>query len=147
MANGIYVATNNAMSTGTSTKTLLELATTSAVRATILSWWVEFDGTSGTATPIAVRIRRGSATITGTALTPTKYTDKYDAAATTVKHTATAEGTSTDTLELHYVHPQSGILIQYPLDREIQVPVSSFLRLEVLAAASVNASAGIVWQE
>jgi len=147
MANGIYVATNSGMATGTSAKTLIELTTTSTMRATVLSWWVEFEGTSGTATPITVKIRRGTATITGTNLTVTKYTDKYDAAATTAKHTATAEGTASDTLEVHYVHPQAGMLVQYPLDREIQIPVSSFLRLEVTAAASVNAAAGIVWQE
>jgi hypothetical protein len=147
MANGIYVATNSGMATGTSAKTLIELATTATMRATVLSWWVEFEGVSGTATPITVKIRRGSAAITGTSLTVRQYTDKYDAAATTARHTATAEGTATDTLETHYVHPQSGILIQYPMDREIQIPINGFLRLEVTAAASVNAAAGIVWQE
>jgi hypothetical protein len=147
MSNGIYTATKDGIATGTSLKTLLEINTSSAVRATILSWWVEFSGTSGTASPILVQVARATGGITGTSLTPTKYTDKYDAAATGAKHTATVEGTVGDILESHYVHPQSGILVQYPMDREILVPVSGFLRVQVTAAASVNATVGIVWQE
>lgn len=149
MANGIYTASLSGISTGTSLKTLMELGTTATMRATILSWWIEFDGISGSATPIKVELIRGTGGITGTSITAEKYTDKYDAAATVAKHTSTNEGTIgvTNALESHYVHPQSGILVQYPLDREIQIPVSAFLRLRVTAAASVNASVGIVWQE
>jgi hypothetical protein len=149
MANGIYTASLSGISTGTSLKTLMELGTSANMRATILSWWVEFDGTSGSATPIKVELIRGTGGITGTSITAEKYTDKYDAAVTVAKHTASSEGTIgvTNALESHYVHPQSGILVQYPLDREIQIPVSAFLRLRVTAAASVNASVGIVWQE
>lgn len=149
MANGIYTSSVSGISTGTTLKTLMELGTTSTVRATILSWWVEFEGTSGTATPIKVELIRGTGGITGTTITAEKYTDKYDAAATVAKHTSTNEGTIgvTNPLEVHYVHPQSGILVQYPLDREVQIPVSAFLRIRVTAAASVNASVGIVWQE
>lgn len=148
MASGTYVATMSAITTGTSLKSLLEIATPAGVRASIKSWWVEFNGTTATNAPILVELVRGSATITGTALTPVKYDDFAPTANVTAKHTATGEGTPTDVLEAHYVSPTSGLIIQYPLGSEPKVPVSSFLKLRVTAASgSVSANVGFVWEE
>lgn len=143
----IYVVSTGSIATGTSLKTLLELITASTDRLTLISWWVEFDGATASDTPIKVELVRASAGITGTSITPLKYTDYAPAAATTAKHTATAEGTPTDILEVHYVPPTAGLIIQYPLGREIQVPVSSFIRARVTAGVGVNAAVGMVWDE
>lgn len=144
----LYVATVDAIALAAATaKTVLELATPSTVRATLVQWWVEFDGTTSTNSPVKVDIMRGSATITGTAYTALKYSDFSPTALTTVKHTGTAEGTPTDLLEVHRIPPTSGVFIQYPLGREIQIPVSSFLRIRLTAAQVVNATVGMVWEE
>lgn len=142
-----YVATQSAIATGTSLKTLVEIATTSTDRAVVYEWWIEFAGTSSTAAPILVELLRATAAITGTTLTPVKLTDFAPTATLTAKHTSSGEGTPGDVLEKHYVHPQGGLIKQYPLGREIEVPVSSFLRIRVTAGADVNAAVGMAWEE
>jgi PAB1-binding protein PBP1 len=47
----------------------------------------------------------------------------------------------------HFVPPTSGIYIQYPLGREPEMPVSTFLRLRNTLGASVNVLCGIAWEE
>jgi hypothetical protein len=143
----VFSVTQASISTGTALKTLMELATASTARATLISWWVEFDGVSSTAVPIKVELARATAAITGTAVTEVKYKDWAPTPLAQALHTATAEGTVGDILEKHFVHPQSGLLIQYPLGREPEVPVSGFIRVQVTAAASVNACVGMVWEE
>lgn len=144
----LFVSTVDAIAlVAATTKTAMELATAATARAVLVQWWVEFDGVSASAVPVKVEVARGSGTITGTGITAVKYKDYAPAALTTVKHTASAEGTVTDVLEIHRVSPTSGILIQYPLGREIEVPVSSFIRLRLTAAANVNATVGMAWEE
>lgn len=143
-----YVSSVAAITTGTSLKTLMELQTASTGRATVVSWWVEFNGTTAANAPILVELVRASAGITGTTVTAVKYKDYAPAAAVTVKHTASGEGTATDVLEAHYVPPTSGLIVQYPLGREPEIPISGFLRLRVTAASgSVSANVGFVWEE
>jgi hypothetical protein len=143
-----FVSTVSAITTGTALKTLMELQTAATSRAIIASWWVEFNGTTAANAPILVELVRASAGITGTTVTAVKYKDFAPAALTTVKHTASVEGTPTDVLETHYVSPTSGLILQYPLGREPEVPISGFLRLRVTAASgSVSANVGFVWDE
>lgn len=131
-------------------KTAIELGSSASKRVRLVSFWVEFDGVSASAVPVKVEVGRFSAGVT-TATTGTA--GKYDAAdgtpAATVKHSTTTEGAGTAEagLEIHRVHPQGGILVQYPLGRELVLAVSTFLRIRCTAAANVNVTAGIVWEE
>jgi hypothetical protein len=131
-------------------ETILELATGASDRAKVVSWWVEFDGVTSTAIPAKVEAGRFSAAVT-TATTGTagKYDNGGPAPTATVKHTVTTEGAGTPEagLETHRVHPQGGLLVQYPLGRELILAVSSFFRIRVTAAAGVNVTGGIVWEE
>lgn len=141
------------VSTGTSLKTIIQLATPSTVMATIVSWWISFDGTSGT--PIKVELIEADVAATVTALTPAKYSDPNAVASFCVGGTsatgynASAEGTITATrlLDSQLISPATGVIVQYPLGREPVVNISKFLRLRVTAPASVNADAGIIWEE
>lgn len=128
-------------------KTALELATPATVRAVLVEWWVDFHGIDPIAVPVKVELMRGTATITGTAITALKMSDFAPAALVTAKHTATAEGTPTDLLVVRRWHPQTANGLQYPLGREAQIPVSSFLRIRLSAAAAVNATVGMLWEE
>jgi len=143
----IYSVTQASISTGTALKTLMELATAATARATLVSWWVEFDGIVSTNVPIKVELARATAAITGTAVTEVKFDDFAPTPLAQGIHTATAEGTVGDILEKHFVHPQAGLLIQYPLGREPKVPVSGFIRVQVTAGVSVNACVGMLWEE
>lgn len=130
-------------------KSIAELAAGAGDRIKIVEWWVEFDGVTATAVPVKIEVGRFSADVT----TATTFTiDKGDpadgAAATTAKHSTTVEGAGTaDDVMIHRVHPQSGIYVQYPLGRELVLAVSTFWRIRCTAAAGVNASFGIVWEE
>jgi hypothetical protein len=146
------------VTTGTAIKTMLQIATPSTRTIKVVQWWVEFDG-SAAATPIRVELLDSSFAATITALVAADITKWSDPNAptslitigstTASGYTASAEGTpgTIRMLESHFVPPTGGLLIQYPLGREPEVPVSRFLRIRVTAAAAVNAYCGIVWEE
>lgn len=131
-------------------KSVLELGSASTDRVKIVSWWVEFDGVTASAVPTDVEVGRFSAAVT-TATTGTA--GKYDAAdstpSTVVKHTTSTEGAGTAEAggENHHIPPTSGLMVQYPLGREPVLAVSTFWRIRVTAAAGVNVTAGVVWEE
>ena len=131
-------------------KTVLELGPAASDRAKIVSWWVEFDGATATAVPVKVEVGRFSAAVT-TATTGTA--GKYDAAegtnASVIKHSTTTEGAGAAEagLEIHRIHPQGGLVVQYPLGREEVLAVSTFWRIRCTAAAAVNVTAGVIWEE
>ena len=131
-------------------KSVIELGTAATDRARIVSWWVEFDGVSSSAVPVKVEIGRFSAAVTtATTGTPSKYDPADGAAASIVKHSTTVEGAGTAEagLEIHRISPTSGLLVQYPLGRELLLAVSTFFRIRCTAAAGVNVTAGITWED
>lgn len=146
----LYCVTVDAIAlTAATAKSVLELATGANDRARIVQWSVEFDGTSATATPVKVEVGRFSAAVTtATSFTPMKLDAAEGAAAITAKHTATAEGAGTfDAGEIHRVPPTSGMVLQYPLGREWVVGTSGFWRMRLTAAATVNATVSVTWDE
>lgn len=131
-------------------KSVLELGTAATDRATIVSWWAEFDGATATAVPVKIEVGRFSAAVTtATTGTVAKYSTAEGASATVLKHTTTVEGAGTIEAgaEIHRVHPQGGIVIQYPLGRELIVALSTFWRIRLTAAAAVNVTVGVVFEE
>ncbi len=145
----IYSANKGAFSLTTSTTVLLELATTSTCRAKLVQWSFMCNGTTAANAPIQLQILRATASATGAgSVTPTKFDDYAPTALTTAEYGATAGGTAGDILEEFYVSPTSGIFIQYPLGREIQIPVSGFLWMRAVSPANaVTVSSNMVWEE
>jgi len=149
------------VSTGTAIKTMIQLATNATNNAIrIKQWWCEFDGSTA-ATPIEVELVGHT---TGPVTTLTAYNaadvakvNDPNAPATSLQlgaalsgYTATAEVTPTGTvrnIESHLVPPTGGILIQYPLGQEPEVPVNAFLRVRVTAGAAVFAYIGVTFEE
>jgi len=129
-------------------KSVLELGTSSSVRIMIKEWWVTFDGTSSTATPVKVEVGRFSAAVT----TATSASEKMDLAdgtpATTAKHSTSTEGAGTaDDIMFFRVPPTSGYHYIAPLGQELVMAVSTFWRMRLTAAATVNATFGVIWEE
>lgn len=149
MALYLYSIDANALAAST-TESVLELSTTSAQRIKIKEWWVEFDGVTATAVPVKVEAGRFTAAVT-TATTGTAI--KLDPAdgtpVTVVKHTVSAEGAGApETGNItHRIPPTSGYHYIAPLGQELVVAVSSFWRIRVNAAAVVNVTAGVIWEE
>lgn len=130
-------------------KTIAELGFASSNRGRIIDWSVTFDGVTASAVPAKVEVGRFSAGVT----TGTTYTaDKLDAAdgipATTAKHSTSSEGAGTASgVVVYRVPPTGGLVMQYPPGGEWVMAVSTFWRIRITAAAAVNVSFTVTWEE
>jgi hypothetical protein len=130
-------------------KSIAELGFSSTNRGRIVSWSVTFDGVTASAVPVKIEVGRFSAGVT----TATTFTvDKLDPAdgtqTVTAKHSTTTEGAGTaDDVEIYRVPPTGGFVMQFPLGREWVMPVSTFWRIRCTAAAGVNATFCVTWEE
>ena len=160
----LYLSTNWAapgaaapvyVTTGTSIKTLLQVATFATVSAKIVEWGISFDG-SAAATPGKIELveTSGAATITQSV---TGDITKYDAAAlangnpvtslidcsstTKTGYTASGEGTpgTCRIFDIQLLPPTGPYIKQFPLGREPVIQISTFLRIRVTFTAAVNA--------
>lgn len=165
MPRDLYIAANGAspttaaqvaVATGTSIKTLLQVATPSTKGLTILAWGISFDGTTASNAPVKCELLQTDVAATsGTSLTPSLWGDPNAPASLCVGGTGatcfspSVEGTITATrvFDVEHVPPTSGYVFAYPLGREPQVPISKFLRVRVTAANTVNAYCWVVWEE
>lgn len=132
-------------------KSIAELAIGAADRAKIVEWSVTFDGVTASAVPVKIEVGRFSAAVT-TATTYSGGPDKLDTgdgtAGTVAKHSTTTEGAGTaDDIIFYRVPPTGGLVMQYPLGREWVMPVSTFWRIRCTAAAGVNVTFNVTWEE
>lgn len=133
--------------TAATAKTVLQVVAAANHKIKILEWGVYFDGTSVTAEPVQIRLLRQTTAGTMTALTPVKRSSDSETLQTTAQHTATAEPTAGDVLEVKEVHPQSGYEKIFPMGQEIKVPGGGRIGIECTAPAAVNVRAQIVFEE
>lgn len=136
--------------TAATTKTVVQLRGATSTRARIIAWGVSFDGVTPGNDPVTVRLLRQTTDGTLTAGTEVPLDPVDPAAGVTGFHTATAEPTAGDVLEVHLVHPQGGLLIrEYPPGREpvIDDATTSRLGIDCNAPQAVNVAAWIQWEE
>ncbi len=145
------------VATGTSIKTLLQIAPPSSSNLTVIEWGVSFDGSSA-ATPITVELIETDVAATVTALAagdivklnqPGGLASQITLGTTASGYTSTSEGsvTSTRLLDAQLVAPTNQWVIQKPLGRDWVVQASKFLRVRVTAGASISAIAYVEWEE
>lgn len=135
-----------ALSTGTA-KTVIQLVAPTNQRLLLKRWGVFFDASSPSLEPVQVVLMRQTTAGTMSSLTPTKigvYTETIQA---TAQHTATAEPTSGDILDVAEVHPQSGYEVIFPLGDEIVVPGGGRVGIVCTAPAGVNVRAKFGYEE
>ena len=147
-----------AVTSATVIKTMLQFSTSANREARVVEWWWEGDA-SAAATPVKVELlRHGTAPCTTVSAYVAgdimKYEPNSPASQITLGtsnsgYTATAEVTPATAPNsiVHFVPPTSGIYIQYPLGREPEVAVSTFLRIRNTAPAAVNVYCGLAWEE
>lgn len=132
-------------------ETVIALIGATTVKARICEWGVSFDGISATAEPVRIRLVRTTADDgTATGATEKAWDPDNPTANCSAKHSYSAEPTKESTpLATYEVHPQAGIVVQYPLGREITLDntTSNGLAIECTAPATVNVEAYIVWEE
>lgn len=123
-------------------------AANTPAKATEMS--VSFDGTSASAEPVTVELVSSTQATAGTNTAHTMA--QVSGATRTVQGTAargyTAEPTVLTVLKSWLVHPQAGIVLQYPLGREPQQNVTADgLGIRCTAPAAVNCQAYLEVQE
>jgi hypothetical protein len=152
-------AAATAITTGTAIKTMLQLQASAATAFRVVEWWTEFDG-SAAATPIKVELLGHTAgpqtTLTTYAAADIAKANDPNAAASDITLASNASGfgtaatevvpTTVRNLSTHLVPPTSGIYIQYPLGREPEIAVSTYLRHRTTAGAAVNCFAGVTFE-
>lgn len=147
----VYSATTEAEEAlaAATAETVLQLRGATAVKARLIEWGVSFDGVSATEQPVRIRLLRQTTDGTGTGATEVAWDPDAPTANCAALHTFSAEPTAGDVLAEYNVHPQTGIVVQYPLGREpvLDNATTSRLGIECNAPAAVNASAYIVWEE
>jgi hypothetical protein len=144
---GIAQTAEVALSAATA-KTVIQLVAATNHRVKVLRWGVFFDGVSVSAEPVQVRLLRQTTAGTMSSLTPVKLDDSLaETLQTTSQHTATAEPTAGDVVDVVEVHPQSGYEIIYPLGQEVIIGGGDRLGIECTAPAGVNVRAKIVFEE
>jgi hypothetical protein len=146
----LYFVSADAMAlTAATAKSVFELGSSATDRCKIKEWWVEFDGVNAANTPVKVEVGRFSAAVTtATGATASKYDAADGTASGTAKTNTTVEGAGTASdVFIHRIPPTSGIYVQYPLGQELVVAVSTFFRVRCTAAAGVNVTVGVTWEE
>lgn len=149
----VYSATNEgaeALAAATA-ETVICLVGSTATKARVIEWGVSFDGISATAVPVRVRLVRTTADDgTSSAATENGWDPDNPTANCVAKHSYSAEPTKASTALVDVnVPPTSGMVLQYPLGREIVVDnsASTGLAIECTAPATVNVLCWISWEE
>lgn len=146
------------MATGTSIKTLLQVATPSSTSIQVIEWGISFDGTVVN-TPVQCElVDTGSVGATSlTAVTPALYGNPTGevslcvggSSATGFNSGSSAEGSIVSTRygDAQLIAPTNQYVKQFPLGQSFSIPASRYLRIRVTASSTVNAYAYIIWQE
>lgn len=126
--------------TGTSTKTIAQLAAAAQQRVLLDEISISFDGVSNSAVPILCELVRQTSAGTMSAQTLRKLnTSDTETLQTTGQVNATAEPTDGgDVPWSELVHPQTGYTWQAPFGKEYVIPGGGRMGLRVTAAAGVN---------
>ena|ERR1700744_2231253 len=143
------------VATGTSIKTLLQVATPSTERLKVVEWGISLDTPASAGTVLCELVQTNVAASVGTSITPEPYEDPNNPASLCVGGAAltcfqpTTEGSTTAVRfgDVQNLTPPYNYVKQWPLGREFGVPISKFLRVRVTATVTCNAFAYVIWEE
>lgn len=133
--------------TAATAKTVIQIVAPTNQRLIVKSFGVFFDGVSTTAEPVQVRVLRQTTAGTMSSLTPAMISAGSETLQATAQHTATAEPTAGNVLDVYEVHPQAGLEKMIPLDQKWEVPGGTRLGIECTAPSGVNVRAKIIYEE
>lgn len=131
-------------------KTILSVINAANSPIRLCEFAVSFDGVSGTAEPVTVELCSSTQATGGasTAQTPVQIRGATRAVQASGARNYTTEPTVLTVLKRWLVHPQTGIMVQFPLGREPeQVTTADALCLRCTAPATVNAQAYLEFEE
>lgn len=150
-AAGYTVGTAGAISLSAATaKTVLAIVNSSTGLIRLVEFGLAFDGISATAVPVLIELTSCSTTGAGTY---TSHTIQQTRGATRTvqasgRRNYTVEPSTQTTWKRWLVHPQSGIIVQFPLSREPEIITASFtMCLRLTAPAAVNCQGYMEFEE
>lgn len=149
MAARFCSAQGQDISTGTSTKTILQVVAPANQALRLTEIGVSFQGTNNTNEPINVELVRQTTAGTMSAVTPTKLDDDVAMSVqATAQKTATVEPTTTDVVKSWAVHPQTGLVYNFNDMAPVIVKGGGRMAIRVNTPAnSVDCNAYINWEE
>lgn len=132
-------------------ETILQVVAGATKPVRLSRWGVSFNGVDVTDQPVRVELLRLTSAGTSSAFTPLKLDPNSEAAIATARTAHTAEPVAGDVLEVHYVSPAGGNLVEvysagYPDERVIVAP-NGRLGIRVLAVDAVNVNAFLIFDE
>lgn len=128
-------------------ETIIQIAASATKRARLRRWGISFNGVDVTDTPVQVQLMRFSSAGSSSSSTPLKLDEADVAPLATARSAFTAEPTTGDILESHYVSPAGGQLIETYFDDAPIIGVSGRLGVRILGNDAVNVSAFIHFEE
>lgn len=147
MADLLAIAQTAEVALGAATaKTVIQVVAAANHRVKIKRWGVFFDGVSATEAPVEVRLLRQTTAGTMSALTPVALDTAAETIQTTAQHTATAEPTAGNVVDVVEVHPQGGYEVNLE-GQEIIIPGGGRIGIECTAPSVVNVRAKIIFEE
>jgi hypothetical protein len=135
--------------TAATAKSIMSVIRGANLPVRIVELSVSFDGTSASNEPVTIELMSSTEATAGTASghTIAQVGGVPATPSATAKRNYTVEPTVLTTLARWLVHPQAGIVLQWPLGREPeQATASDALVVRVTAPANVNAQ-GYLWFE
>jgi hypothetical protein len=153
-------AAQQKVTTGTSVKTMLQLATPSTRQIQLISWGYTLDAVPGSAGQVELLQTDVAATVTAHVATGVQPLDPNAPASlltlgtSATGYTASVEGSTTATrvFDADLIAPTAGAQdltydYQWMPDERPIVAVSKFLRVRVTFGAAVNMSCWVCWDE
>lgn len=150
MAHFSINVTGEAVAAST-TETILQVVAGATKPVRVSRVGISFNGVSVSDQPVRVELLRLSSDGTSSAFVPKKFDPNSEASIAQGRTAHTAEPTVGDVLEVHYISPAGGNLVEvfspgYPDERPI-VPPNGRIGLRVLATAAVNVNAFLIFEE
>jgi len=122
-------------------KTIMQVINSANGVVKVVEFGVSFDGVSGTAEPVTVELVSSTQATAGTSTSHTiaQVSGATRTAQATAARNYTAEPTVLTVLKRWLAHPQTGLVVQFPLGREPQQNTGSdALGIRCTAPATVN---------
>lgn len=150
MSHYSITVTGEALAAAT-VETVLQVVAGASKPVRVSRWGVSFNGVTVSDIPVRVELIRLTSAGTSSAFVPLKLDPNSEASMAAARTAHTAEPTAGDLLEVHYVSPAGGGLIEvysagYPDERPIVAP-NGRIGIRVLATAAVNVNAFLIFDE
>lgn len=146
----VTVAADAAL-TATVAKTILNVINAANSLIRITEFGVSFDGIAADAEPVLIELCKSTQATAGTAgssPSPVQVGGPTRTVQATAGEDYSAEPTALTAIRKWMVHPQTGIVVQFPLGREPeQITTADGLCLRLTAPAIVNATGYIEFEE